>query len=119
MKIFGIKLPFGKKTVTAILELTDAQKAVAALKQTSIGGAVAADIEALSSSTMSGAEKFEAVVKNTLPLIVGFLGDNGLKKGVDEVGDISRELVQSVFNTVASKKAETVGSLILKLLGLK
>lgn len=110
---------FSKKNVAAVIELTDAQKAVAALKNTSVGTAVAADIKALSSSTMTGAEKFEAVVANTLPLVTDLLATGGLKKAETEVADIAREFVQSVFNTVASKKAETIGSLILKVLGLK
>lgn len=114
-----LKKLFGKKTVTAIIELTDAQKAVAALKQTEIGSVVAKDIQALSSSTLSGAEKFDAVLKNTVPLVLGLLADGGMKKAETEVTDIARELVQSIFNTVASKKADTIGSLILKVLGLK
>lgn len=110
---------FSKKNVATIIELTDAQKAVAALKQTEIGAIVAKDIKALSSSTMTGAEKFETVVTTTLPLVVGLLAEGGLKKAETEVADIARELVQSIFNQVASKKAETVGSLILKVLGIK
>ena len=114
-KIAGI---FSKKNITAVIELTDAQKAIAALKNTEVG-AVAADIKALTSSTMSGAEKFEAVVVNTLPLLVDALKAGGITKGLKEVEDIGRAFVQDVFNSTISKKAETIGSLLLKVLGLK
>jgi len=115
-KIAGI---FSKKNITAVIELTDAQKAIAALKNTEVGAAVAADIKALTSSTLSGPEKFEAVVVNTLPLLVDALKAGGITKGLKEVEDIGRAFVQDVFNSTVSKKAETIGSLLLKVLGLK
>lgn len=99
--------------------LTEEQKAVAALKQTAIGAAVAADIKALKSDTMSGQQKFEEVVKNTLPLIVSMIAEGGVQKTVKDVEDIGRALVQSVFNDVASTKAGSIATTILKLLGIK
>lgn len=116
-----IKALVGVGTIAAVeaFALTEAQKAVAALKNTLIGSTVAKDIKALSSSTMSGQQKFEAVLTNTLPLITELLSDGGVKKTTKEVEDIGRALVQSVFNDVASSKAAGVASAILKLLGLK
>lgn len=116
-----IKSAIGIKTIAAVeaFALTEAQKAVAALKNTLIGSTVAKDIKALSSSTMSGQQKFEAVLTNTLPLITELLSDGGVKRTTKEVEDIGRALVQSVFNDVASSKAAGVASAILKLLGLK
>lgn len=105
--------------VVANIVLTDAAQAVAALKNTPIGQSVADDIKALSSSTLTGPQKFEQVVESTLPLIQDLLATGGLKKNLKEVEDIGRALVQDVFNSVVSKKADVVGSLILQLLRLK
>ena len=99
--------------------LTEAQKAVAALKQTTIGATVAADVKAISDKALSGTEKFEAVVANTMPLIANFLTSGGRKTAIAEVEDVARALVQDVFNDTLSTKAASIASVILKLLGIK
>lgn len=98
--------------------LTEAQKAVAALSQTTIGATVAADIAALTSSTLTGAQKFEQVVASTSPLIAQFLTTGGVATAVTEVEDLARALVQQVFNDTLSSKAGAVAQAVLKLLGL-
>ncbi|UZW55570.1 hypothetical protein NUH86_01825 [Sphingobium sp. JS3065] len=97
---------------------TETAKAVLALKQTKIGEAVAIDIEAMSSKSMTGAEKFEAVLSNTIPLVVEFLTDGGLNAALDEVEDIGRALVQSIFNDFKWNAAGKLAKAILRLVGL-
>lgn len=114
-KIFGSK---AAKSVEAFA-LTETQKAVAALKQTAIGATVAADIKALTDHNLTGTQKFETVVATTAPLIVGLLGDGGVKKAVADVEDLARALVQEIYNDALSTKAGSVANSILKLLHLK
>ncbi|MEV5033696.1 hypothetical protein MRBLMC3_002933 [Sphingobium sp. LMC3-1-1.1] len=97
---------------------TETAKAVLALKQTKIGAAVASDIDAMSSKAMTGTEKFEAVLANTLPLVIEFLTDGGFSAAIDEVEDIGRALVQSVFNDFKSTTAGKLAKTILRLVGL-
>ena len=97
---------------------SETAKAVLALKQTEIGGMIANDIEALSSKKLTGADKFEAVLENALPLVAGFLGGKGIDVAIDEIEDIGRALVQSVFNDFKSSTAGRIASLILKLFKL-
>jgi len=99
--------------------VSEADKAVAALKTTSIGAAVAADVKALSRSDLSGIEKFEQVVKNTAPLIVELLTNDGRKAALSDVTDVARALVQSTFNDIASKRAVNVGRAILAILSVR
>lgn len=97
---------------------SETAKAVLALKQTEIGGMVASNIEAIGSETLTGAEKFEKVLENTLPLVASFLTGKGLEVAIDEIEDIGRALVQSVFNDFKSSTAGKIASLILKLFKL-
>jgi hypothetical protein len=116
-----IKSIFGGSAGQAIkaIALSEADKAVAALKTTAIGGTVAANIKALTNAQMSGSEKFEKVAQATMPLVLTFLVDGGTKAALKDVEDIARGLVQSTFNDVASTKAGGIAALILRLLGVK
>ena len=126
MKIFGLRIiPNSQfKDLKAAAETalnivpSETAKAVLALKQTAIGAAVASDIQAISSKDLTGAEKFEAVLANTVPLVVSFLTGKGFAVALDEIEDIGRALVQSVFNDFKSTTAGKVASLILKLFKL-
>lgn len=113
-KLFGSD---AGKSVEAFA-LTEVQKAVTALSKTAIGATVAADIKALTSSTLTGAQKFEEVVGNTMPLIADVLSNGGTKTYVTEVEDVARALVQQIFNDTVSTKAVSIARSILKLLGL-
>lgn len=97
---------------------SETAKAVLALKQTEIGGMVASNIEAIGSETLTGAEKFEKVLENTLPLVASFLTGKGLEVAIDEIEDVGRALVQSVFNDFKSSTAGRIANLILKLFKL-
>jgi|GEM_PF-2057765 len=126
MKILGLRIISNSKfkdlraAAESALNIVPSEtaKAVLALKQTEIGGVIANDIEAISSRSMTGAEKFEAVLANTLPLVASFLTGKGLSVALDEIEDIARALVQSVFNDFKSTTAGKLASAILKLFKL-
>jgi hypothetical protein len=94
---------------------TEADKAVIALKSTDIGATVAADIASVKDNALTGSQKFEAVLANTLPLVLKYVTGGGLSAVVTDVEDIARSLVQSVFNDTASTKAGKVAADILGL----
>ncbi|AMK19318.1 hypothetical protein [Sphingobium sp. MI1205] len=126
MKIFGLRIiPNSQfKDLKAAAEIalnivpSETAKAVLALKQTEIGAAVANNIEAISSKSLTGADKFEAVLANTLPLVADFLTGKGLEVAIAEIEDIGRALVQSVFNDFKSTTAGKIAGLILQLFKL-
>lgn len=96
----------------------EADKAVAILKQTEIGDAVADSIKAIKDAEMSGLEKFQAVVGEIAPLLLDYVSKGGIPAVIDDVEDVARQLVQSVYNDVMSTKAGSVIKAILKVFGL-
>lgn len=111
---------FGSKAGQAVqtFALSEADKVVAALKTTHIGSAIAADIAAVSNKKLSGSQKFAAVLANTIPLVVTYATGGGIKAAADDVSDIARALVQSVFNDTKSTGAGKIVGDFLKLFGL-
>lgn len=101
-----------------VIAPTETAKAVLLLKQTEIGGVIANDIEAMSSKEMTGSQKFEAVLANTLPLVASFLAGKGLSVALNEIEDIGRALVQSLYNDFKSTTAGKIAAAILKLFKL-
>ena len=126
IKILGLRIltkeKFNDLKVAADTALalvpSEVAKAVQALRQSEIGAVVASDIEAMSSKDMSGTEKFEAVLANTLPLVVSFVAKGGFEPALKEVEDIGRALVQAVFNDFKSSTAGTIARTVLKLFKL-
>jgi hypothetical protein len=121
--MFGIRILSSKqlaaiKAEAASLALSEASRAVAALKQSEIGNVVAKDIMVMSASNLTGVQKFEKVVANTAPLLVKYVTGGGFAAVEADVMDIARNLVQSIYNDVRSKTAPNIGKAILKLLGL-
>ena len=114
-KIFGGKA--GKSV--AAFALSEADKVVAALKATDIGKAVADDIKTFSTHNLSGAEKFAAVLGNTIPLVLRYAASGGIAAVAKDAEDIARALVQQVFNDTKSTTAGAFASQLLKLLGIK
>lgn len=100
-----------------IVELagTEVDKAIAAAKATDIGAAVTADIHAMEATDKTGAEKFEAVLANTLPLVLKYVTGGGLSAVIGDVEDFGRQLVQSVFNDVKSTTAAKIAEDILSI----
>lgn len=126
MKILGLRIISNSKfkelkvaAATAMaLVPSDVAKAVQALRQSEIGSAIASDIEAIASKDLSGAEKFEAVLSNTLPLVAKFVAQGGIEPALKEVEDIGRALVQSIFNDFKSSTAGKIAKLVLSLFKL-
>lgn len=126
MKILGLRIISNSKfndlkaAAASVLNIVPSEtaKAVLALKQTDIGVAVANDIEAISSESLAGAEKFEKVLANTLPLINKFLNKQGRSAILSDIEDIGRALVQSVYNDFKSTTAGGIAQVILTILKL-
>ena len=126
MKIFGLKIVSAKQydalksaaiAAGAFIE-TEADRVVAALKQTSIGDAVVDSIEAIVSADLTGQQKFERVVSEIGPLVLKYVQGGGIKAALDDVDDIARQLVQSVFVSVKSTDFGKLVQQLLRLLGL-
>lgn len=123
MALFGIRILTSKqiaaiKAEAASVAMTEAGKAVAILKTTDIGKAVAADIAAISNKRLSGSQKFEKVVANTAPLLVKYITGGGFAAVEADVIDIARNLVQSVYNDFKSSTAPGLAKAILKIVGI-
>lgn len=103
-------------TAAAAFVATDVQKAVAALKKTEVGAAVARAIKTVENDKISGTEKAARVVGEAVPLIVDLLSGGGVRVVVDQVEDIARELVQSIYNDTKSKTAGSIAAAIIKLI---
>lgn len=93
-------------------------KIVAALKETSIGTAVANDVSALTNSELSGAEKFAQVLTNTVPLVLELLSGGGVAAVEADVEGIARSLVQMIYTDVADTGFGKIAGGFLKLLGV-
>jgi len=110
MKVLGLRIiknsQFRELKAAADTALTlapsEVAKAVQALWQSETGAAVSADIEAISSKNLTAADKFEGVLANTLPLVLGLLNKNGLSAALEEIEDIGHQPVQAVFNDFKS-----------------
>jgi hypothetical protein len=123
MALFGIHFMTSKqlaamKAEVSSFAMTEAGKAVAILKTTEIGKAVAADIAAVSNKRLSGSQKFEKVVASTAPLIVKYVTGGGFAAVEADVVDIARNLVQSVYNDFKSSTAPNLAKAILKIVGI-
>jgi len=106
------------KAEAAGFAVSEAGKAVAVLKQTSIGSIVAKDIAAMQDKNLSGAQKFSTVVANTAPLVLKYATAGGLVAVLADVEDIARSLVQSVYNDTKSTTAGRVAAAVLKRFGI-
>ena len=123
MKIFGIRIISDAKFQALKAEAedfidTEADKVVAALKQTEIGDAVADSIRAIKDANLSGQEKFAAVVGEIGPVVLDYVISGGIPAVLDDVEDIARQLVQSVYNDVMSTGFGKILADIKRLLGL-
>jgi hypothetical protein len=119
LKIFGLAILSSAELATLkTFALTEGEKAVAALKQTDIGKTVAADIAAAANADLTGMQKFEQVLTNTLPLIQALFTKQGQQVEMADLEDVGRSLVQTVYNDVKSTTVGTWAAGILKLLGI-
>lgn len=78
--------------------ISAAQKAVALIKETSLGTAIANLISAAHSSNAPGVDKFNAVLNAATKAYEAFVGNGGLS-GLIAVGlNVLRQVIQSVFD---------------------
>lgn len=96
----------------------EADKVVAALKNTEIGDAVADSIVAISDANLSGAEKFSKVVGEIAPLVLNYVNRGGVNAVIEDVEDLARQLVQSTYNDVMSTGFGKIVRALRDLLGL-
>lgn len=86
--------------------ISAAQKAVALLKETSVGTAVMNLVSAYAASPIAGASKFDAVVGAVEGIYNAFVNAGGLK-GLLAVGvSVLRQLVQLIFDDFAATFAK-------------
>lgn len=85
--------------------ITAEQKAVALLKETTVGTAVANLISAASSASTAGTTKFAAVVAAGKALYDAFVDNGGLKGLLTSGVSVLRQLVQSLFDDFAAASA--------------
>lgn len=82
--------------------ITAGQKAVALIKETSLGTAIANLVSAISHSELSGAEKFNAVFDKAIEAYRAFT-DNGGLSGLIATGlSVLRQLIQSMYDDFRS-----------------
>lgn len=95
------------KAVTFLkgVAITETQKAVALLKQTSVGTAVANLVSSFQYSTLAGADKLTHVLAAADGVYTAFVAAGGLS-GLLTVGvSVLRQLIQSVFDDFAAALA--------------
>ena len=107
-------------TVAAVKTFANSEssKVIAGLKTTDIGEAVAADVAAMSSATLTGPEKFAAVVSNTVPLILKYASGGGIAAVEADVLGIAQGLVQEIYLDTASTSFGKLAAPLLRLLGI-
>lgn len=92
-----------EKALTAVHFLLDvpisaAQKAVALIKETSLGTAILNLISAAHSSQASGQDKFSAVFKAATGAYEVFVGNGGLSGLIAAGLSVLRQVVQSIYD---------------------
>lgn len=120
MRILGFEITKSSALAAAqSLALSATDRAVVVLKQSNLGTVVANNIRIVAGRELSGREKFEQVVSQTVPLIVSYASSGGVRAAATDVEDLARALVQSVYNDAQSSTAGRVASAILKFFGRK
>jgi hypothetical protein len=97
---------------------TDSQKIVAVLLTLPIASAVRDNILSLANDSLSGKQKADLVVAKALPALVGLIANKGMAVPAGDLEDIARELVQTLYNQVASPRAALLARVLLPLFGV-
>ncbi|HZU64958.1 MAG TPA: hypothetical protein VFF98_14830 [Novosphingobium sp.] len=119
IKIFGLTILTSTELASVkSFALSEATKAVAALKETPVGTAIANAISDIDNANLTGIQKFEKVLSDTLPQLQQLLTAQGLKAELADLEDLGRSLVQTIYNDFKSTTAGTWATSILKLLGI-
>ncbi|RZL99283.1 MAG: hypothetical protein EOP68_24330 [Sphingomonas sp.] len=98
---------------------TDTQKIVAVLLTLPIASDARDNILSLANDSLSGKQKADLVVSKALPALVSLIADKGMEVPAGDVEDIARELVQTLYNQVASPRAELLARVLLPLFGVE
>lgn len=121
MKFLGIKLPFGKKTVAAVEEfaLNELDKAIAAAKRTTLGGAVASAIHVAEQNGGSSGAKLASAIAAVTPAVIAYVAKGGVKAVEADVEQFAKQLIESTLADLKQTKAVTIGRAILSILGIQ
>lgn len=82
--------------------ISTAQKAVALIKETSLGTAIANLISAASASDATGAEKFAAVLAAVEKAYAAFVDNGGLSGLISTGLSVLRQAIQSLYDDFAA-----------------
>ncbi len=91
-------------------------KAVALFKETPEAVAILNMISSVASGGLSGAAKFDLVLKAAIPIIKDFADDGKLNATADAIEDFARQVVQSIYNDF--NKAGGLTSILSPLIAL-
>jgi hypothetical protein len=110
-KILGVAVP-------ALLAWgrTEAEKAVAALKNSSTGAQIVQLVYDAETTDKAGPEKMAAVLADAAPLVLALVTKGGAKAVLADAETLARAVIESV---VADLKSTTLASAVLAALGLK
>jgi siderophore synthetase component len=90
--------------------LSAGQHAVAILKAAPVGQQIVSMIQTVNDKTMTGAQKFAAVLAQAIPLVTSAVADHGVTL-VATVEDTAREVIQSLFNDLFSGAAKAASGI--------
>lgn len=116
---FGIKLPFGKKTVAAVEEfaLNELDKGIALAKTTPLGAAVSSAIHVAEAHGGSPIEKLATAVKIVAPQVIEYAARGGVKAVEADVEQFAKQLIESTLADLKQTKAVTIARAILAIFG--
>jgi hypothetical protein len=98
---------------------TDTQKIVAVLLTLPIASDTRDNILSLANDSLSSKQKADLVVSKALPALVSLIADKGMAVPAGDLEDIARELVQTLYNQVASPRAALLARVLLPLFGVE
>ena len=119
MKIFGIHIL--TKTQLASIKgfaLGELDKAVAAAKQTEIGGAAAHAIALVEQPGLSGAQKMEKAIEIVAPVVIDYVAKGGLAAVIADAEQFARAVIESTLADAKQTKALQIAQVVLRLIGL-
>ena len=91
----------------------------AVAEKTTIGALIVADIKSVASHDLTNQQKFEQVVANTLPVVLGIAATGGVSLAKSDVLSLVNALVQNVYTAEVSTTAGATAAKLAPLLGIK
>jgi len=99
--------------------LNELDKAIAAAKKTTIGGAVASAIHVSEQNGGTSAKKLADAVAAVKPAIIDYLKRGGVKALEADAEQFAKQLIESTLADLKQTKAVTIGRAILSILGIQ